>query len=90
MSGTWPARDGIFYGAVAFGGGLVLFDLVDDTIDGSVPRLFFLEPVGDGARWNDLGGCFVDRLVYQTLGVPIDEEHAYMVGPEVFSLLTPE
>lgn len=86
VSGAGPARAGIFYGAVPFAGGLVAFDLVDDTIDGTVPQLFFLEPVGADARWTALGGCFVDRLVYEAIGVPIDDAHASMVGPEVFSL----
>ncbi|MGE0788311.1 MAG: kelch repeat-containing protein [Sandaracinaceae bacterium] len=86
VSGAWPARGGILYGAVAIASGLAAFDLIDDTLDSSATELFFLRPSGAGAAWESLGECFVDWNVADLRGVELDEDHAFMAGAAVFDL----
>jgi len=89
VTGEWPPRRGIFHGAVPFGGGIVTFDLNDDTLDSDAVSLHYLAPDGDGARWQDLGSCLLDWHVESVVGAAVSEQRAFMVGPNVFELTEP-
>jgi len=89
VAGDWPPRRGIFHGAVPFAGGIVAFDLNDDTLDHDAVSLHYLAPDGDGARWHALGSCFVDWHVESLVGAAIGEERAFMVGANVLELTAP-